>query len=352
MKRKIAILLSIVLSVMMLAACNSSQKSDTNKTEIKQGNEAKETEDKNSVADSEDTKEVDLSDKTVVVILKNSTAPFFISAAEGAKAAGEELGINVVVKTPTETNEGAGNEQQTQLAEEAIVSKADCVVMCPVDSEAIIPVMQELKDAKIPVINLNTRISDDTLYETFVGLENFNQGYDTAQALIEGMDGKGKLFIIEGSTGAQTSIDRVKGAEAAISEYPDIEVVAQQSANYSRAEALNVVQNLLQSHPDVNAIFCCNDEMALGSVEAVDAAGKTGEILISGQDANDDACTALSEGKIFVTSYGNPFMQGYTSVQAAVDYLSGQTLDEFYEVKTLVVNAENVDTFKEDASVQ
>ncbi len=285
--------------------------------------------------------------KDVVVILKNNTVPFFISVAEGAKAAGEELGLNVIVKTPVETAEGSGNEQQTHLVEEAIVSQAHCVVMCPVDSQAIIPAMEKLKEAGIPVVNLNTRIADAGMFETFVGLENFNQGYDTAKALLEGMGGKGKMFIIEGSTGAQTSIDRVKGALAAIEEYPDVEVVAQQSANYNRAEALNVVQNLLQSHPDVNAIFCCNDEMALGSVEAVDAAGKTGSIFISGQDANDDACEALREGKIFVTSFGNPYMQGYTAVKAAADLLNGQELEDFYEVKTIVVDSSNVDTFKE-----
>lgn len=284
--------------------------------------------------------------KEIVVILKNNTAPFFISVADGAKAAGEKLGYTVTVKTPVETAEGSGNEQQAQLADEAVAKGVGCVVMCPVDSKAIIPVVQRLKEANIPVVNLNTRIADDTQYKTFVGLENINQGYDTAKALFDGMGGAGKIFIIEGSTGAQTSIDRVKGAEKALAEYPNIEVVAQQSANYNRAEALNVVQNLLQAHPDVNAIFCCNDEMALGSAEAVDAAGKTGEIKISGQDANDDACAALREGKIFVTSYGNPYMQGYTSVQAAVDVLEGKEVESFYEVKTMVVNLDNVDTFK------
>lgn len=318
MKKIIALVLAVLLVAACFTGCNQSGKDDN-----KGGG------------------------KNIVVILKNNTAPFFISVAEGAKAAGEALGYNVTVKTPVDTAEGSGNEQQSQLAEEAIVSGADCVVMCPVDSEAIIPATKKINDAGIPVVNLNTRISDDTQYKTFVGLENFNQGYDTAKALFEGMGGKGTLFIIEGSTGAQTSIDRVKGCQAALEEYPEITVVAQQSANYSRAEAMNVVQNLLQSYPDVNAIFCCNDEMALGSAEAVNAVGKTGQILISGQDANDDAVTALKNGEIFATSFGDPYMQGYTAVQAAVDVLEGKEVQAFYEVKTKVVTKENVDTFKE-----
>ncbi len=319
MKKFLVILLAVAMLV-SLVACNSSTSGSGSNAAVEK--------------------------KEVVVILKNNTAPFFISVAEGAKAAGDELGVTVTVKTPVETAEGSGNEQQTQLVEEAIVSKADCVVMCPVDSEAIVPAMKKLMEAGIPVVDLNTRIADSTMFKTFVGLENYNQGYDTAKALLEGMGGKGTMFVIEGSTGAQTSIDRVKGALAAIAEYPEVQVVAQQSANYNRAEALNVVQNLLQSYPDVNAIFCCNDEMALGSVEAVDAAGKTGTILISGQDANDDACQAIRDGKIFVTSFGNPYMQGYTAVKAAVDVLNGVAVENFYEVKTKIVNKSNVDTFK------
>ena len=285
--------------------------------------------------------------KNITVILKNSTAPFFISMAEGAKAAGEDLGYNVEVKTPVDTAEGAGNEQQTQLCDEAIVNGVDCVVLCPVDTEAIVPAAQRIADAGIPIVASNTRIADESLCETFAGLENVKQGYELAKALFEKMGGKGTLIIIEGSTGAQTSLDRIEGCKQALEEYPDIELVASQSANYSRAEALNVAQNLLQSYPDVDAIYCCNDEMALGTAEAVDAAGKTGQILIAGQDANDDAVSALKEGKITMTSWGNPYMQGYESVQAAVDVLEGNEVKDFYEVPTKVVDETNVDSFKD-----
>ena len=284
--------------------------------------------------------------KEILVIVKNSTAPFWISVMDGAKAAGAELGYTVTCKTPVDTAEGSGNEQQSNLCEEAIVSGVSCVVLAPVDSEAIVPATKKINEAGIPIVNLNTKISDDTQYKTFCGLENINQGYNTAKAMFELMNGEGKIFIIEGSTGAQTSIDRVKGFEKALAEYPNIEVVAQQSANYSRADALNVVQNLLQAHPDVNAILCCNDEMALGSAEAIDAANLTGTIKVAGQDANDDAVAALKEGKITVTSFGNPYMQGYTAVKAAVDVLEGKKVDAFYEVETVVVTKENVDTFK------
>lgn len=314
MKKIFALILAVAMVACMFAGCSK----DNNKTDAKE----------------------------ILVIVKNSTAPFWISVMDGAKAAGAELGYTVTCKTPVDTAEGSGNEQQSNLCEEAIVSGVSCVVLAPVDSEAIIPATKKINEAGIPIVNLNTKISDDTQYKTFCGLENINQGYNTAKAMFELMNGEGKIFIIEGSTGAQTSIDRVKGFEKALAEYPNIEVVAQQSANYSRADALNVVQNLLQAHPDVNAILCCNDEMALGSAEAIDAANLTGTIKVAGQDANDDAVAALKEGKITVTSYGNPYMQGYTAVKAAVDVLEGKKVDAFYEVETVVVTKENADTFK------
>ena len=314
MKKIFALILAVAMVACMFAGCSK----DNNKTDAKE----------------------------ILVIVKNSTAPFWISVMDGAKAAGAELGYTVTCKTPVDTAEGSGNEQQSNLCEEAIVSGVSCVVLAPVDSEAIVPATKKINEAGIPIVNLNTKISDDTQYKTFCGLENINQGYNTAKAMFELMNGEGKIFIIEGSTGAQTSIDRVKGFEKALAEYPNIEVVAQQSANYSRADALNVVQNLLQAHPDVNAILCCNDEMALGSAEAIDAANLTGTIKVAGQDANDDAVAALKEGKITVTSYGNPYMQGYTAVKAAVDVLEGKNVDAFYEVETVVVTTENADTFK------
>jgi ribose transport system substrate-binding protein len=283
----------------------------------------------------------DLSQKEIVVIVKNLTVPFWLSQKDGAEQAGKDFGVKVTVLAPTDTAEGSGNEQQTSLVEQAIAQGVSCVAIAPVDSSAIIPAIKELNDAKIPVVDLNTRISED-VYNTFVGLENYDQGYNTAKTLAEGLGGKGTVMIIEGTSGAQTSIDRVKGATAAFGEYPDIKIVAQQSANYSRADALNVVQNLLQSYPDVNGIFCCNDEMALGSVEAVSAAGLSDKILITGQDANADACTAIQNGSMYASSFGNPYMQGYTAVAAAVDILKGNEVKDFYQVETADVTKDNV----------
>lgn len=249
------------------------------------------------------------------------------------------------MQAPASTEEGAGNEEQTQLIEQAIANKAAVVCIAPTDSNGIIPAIKKLNEAKIPVVASNTKIADMTLANCFVGLENYTQGYNVAKELCEGLGGKGKMFIIEGTAGAQTSIDRVAGATAAINEYPDIQIVAQQSASYKRAAAMDVVQNLLQTNPDVNAIYCCNDEMALGTVEAVDAAGKTGQILIGGADGNADALQAIIDGKMHTTAEANAHDQAYYSVVAAIGLLKGETAEDKL-IESPIITKENVAEFK------
>lgn len=286
-----------------------------------------------------------LEDGEVVFIIKNLTTPFFLSMKEGAEAAGTELGIKVMVQAPTSSEEGAGNEEQTQLIEQAIANKALAVCIAPTDSNGIIPAVKKLKEANIPVIASNTKIAEEGLANCFVGLENYTQGYNVAKKLCEGLGGKGKMFIIEGTAGAQTSIDRVEGAVAAIAEYPDIEIVAQQSASYKRATAMDVAQNLLQANPDVNAIYCCNDEMALGVVEAVDAAGKSGEILVGGADGNADALQCILDEKMYATAEANAFDQAYYSVVAAVNVLKGEAVEDKL-IESPIINKENVAEFQ------
>ena len=339
-KRLMAVCVGVCMTATLLAGCGSSAKETT---AAPAGSQAAT---QAPAAESPAAGEVDLSKKNIVVILKNNTSPFFLTVAEGAEAAGKELGVNVSVQTPVGTQEGAGNEEQTQLVEQAIASQADLVVMCPVDSEGIVPAIKKLKEANIPVVNLNTKIGgSEVMWETFVAIENYDVGYGVADELCKAMEGKGKIFIIEGTTGAQTSIDRTAGAKDAIAQYPDIEIVADQSASYNRATAMDVVQNLLQQTPDVNAIFCCNDEMALGSVEAVDAAGKGGQILIGGVDGNTDALQAIQDGTMYVTCNSQPYNQGYGAVEAAVKVLKGEQLEDFYKTDSAIITKENVADF-------
>jgi len=271
------------------------------------------------------------------MILKNFVNPFFLTVREGGEAAAADFGINLTVLAPLVAE---SNEEQSQMADQAIINQIDLLIMCPSDTNGIVPAVQRVFEAGIPVINLNTRIGGDKImWETFVVAENFPAGQGTATRLAEMMGGEGDLILLEGVPGAQTAIDRADGAIDALKNFPNIKIVAQQSAEYNRATAMDVMQNLLQAHPNVKGVFAANDEMALGALEAIDAAGLSGKILVAGIDANADARQSMRDGKLALTCSTDPFAQGYYAVQAAAAYLNGETLPPVYTVPIRVLSS-------------
>jgi ABC-type sugar transport system substrate-binding protein len=278
--------------------------------------------------------------KNVTMILKNFNNPFFITVRDGGEAAARELGINLTVLAPLKAN---NNEEQTHMVEQAIASGADLVIMCPSDTMGIVPAMEKLLEAGIPVVNLNTRIGGDKkLAETFVAAEEYQAGFEAVKHLADLIGEKGEFIILEGVPGAQVAIDRLKGARAALELYPGIKLVASQTAEFNRARGMDVMQNLIQAHPNVKCVYACNDEMALGAVEAIAAANKTGQIAVGGTDGNNDARQAIRDGKMAVTCFTNPFNQGYQSVMAASRVLKGEKLPEVFGVSVQLLGKGDV----------
>ncbi len=274
--------------------------------------------------------------KKVAMILKNFVNPFFISVREGGEAAAAELGMQLIVLAPLRAD---SNEEQVRMVDESIAAGVDLVIMCPSDTMGIISAMEKLDEAGIPVVNLNTRIGGDKrLARTFVAIENYDAGYETVTRLFELMGDKGEFMLIEGVPTAQTSIDRVKGALDALKGHPDVELVVRRAADYNRAKAKEVVGELLHAHPNVAGIYCCNDEMALGAVEAIAAAGgRPGSILVAGCDAIADARKAVKDGSMALTCDSQPFNQGYQSVMVANRVFAGEKLPPFIKLDMKVL---------------
>lgn len=191
---------------------------------------------------------------------------------------------------------------------------------------------------------MNTKVGGGQT-ETFIAVENYDAASKVAKAVAEKLGGKGKVIILEGIAGAQSAIDLKQGAVDTFGTYEGIEIVASQTANWNRAEAMQVTQNLLQAHPDVDAIFASNDEMAMGAVEAVDQAGLTGKIIIAGLDANRDALEAIKEGKMTITCDKMGFDQGYVGVETAVKVLNNEPVNDRIVIDTMIVDESNVDEF-------
>lgn len=285
--------------------------------------------------------------KKATLILKDLTNPVWIQAGEGAKAAAADFGMEMELAAPVESN---NNEEQISLIQQVIAQKKDILIMIPADSTGIVPAIEEINAAGIPVINLNTLINtegNDAFYETFVVADNTKCATLCAEELVKLAGEEGEVVILEGPSGGQVTIDLSEGAQAVFAKYPGIEVVDIQDAKFDRSEGFTTTQNLLQAHPNLKIIFSCNDEMALGAVEALKEAGKLDDVVVGGIDGNQDALAAIKEGTMEVTVNKNFWLQAYTAVEAAAQFLDGQELPDLVPVGLAAVTSDNVDEFLE-----
>jgi ribose transport system substrate-binding protein len=266
---------------------------------------------------------------TVALVVKTLNNAFFIEMEKGAKAAAESLGIQLVVQAPEREIDV---EKQMQIVENLIEGKVDVLLLVPSGSREIVPAIGKANAANIPVITVDTRADAVALaaasarIATFIGSDNVEGGRLAGEFVAQKLGGKGKVVVLEGIPGHETGDSRLQGFREAVARHPGLRIVASQTANWERDQAFNVTQNILQSHPDVQAIFACNDVMALGAVEAIAAARKTKQIVVVGFDAQDDARKAIRERRMAATIAQNPREMGRLAVISAARLLRGETL--------------------------
>ena len=278
-------------------------------------------------------------DKTIAVILKGLTTSYWYAVKKGAEAAANDFQISVDIFAPVKPD---NNEQQLQLLEDAVANGYQVICLSPTDSRGIISGVELANSAGIPVINYATEIIGDVDIASYIRIEDYDAEYKVTDALCK-MIRKGKVIILEGPAGQQNAVDKTEGAKAAIEQYPDIELVASQTANWVRNEAYTVTQNLLQAFPDLQGIIACNDDMAVGAAEAVDQIGKTGKIFISGMNCAPFALESLKEGKIQVTIDIMAYELGYKAVENAAKIINGEEFEKSIVMDTILCTSENVD---------
>lgn len=266
---------------------------------------------------------------TVALVVKTLNNAFFIEMEKGARAAAESLGIQLVVQAPEREIDV---EKQMQIVENLIERKVDVLLLVPSGSREIVPAIGKANAANIPVVTVDTRADAAALraanakIATFIGSDNVEGGRIAGEFVAQKLGGKGKLAVLEGIPGHETGDSRLRGFREAIAKHPGLSIVASQTANWERDQAFNVTQDILQSHPEIQAIFACNDVMALGAIEAIGAAGKTKSIAVVGFDAQDDARTAIREGRMAATIAQNPREMGRLAVISAARLLRKETL--------------------------
>nr|WP_296011475.1 D-ribose ABC transporter substrate-binding protein [uncultured Blautia sp.] len=253
--------------------------------------------------------------------------PFFVSLSEGAKAEAEKQGVKLVV-----VDAGDDAAKQTNDIEDLISRNVSVLIVNPVDSDAVAPAVQNAVSKGIKVISVD-RVVNGVEVDCQIASDNVAGAKMATEYLVELIGEGAKAAELEGVPGASATIDRGAGFHEAAD--AALDVVASQTANFNRAEGMNVMENILQSSPEVKGVFAHNDEMALGAVEAVAASGK--DIKIIGFDATDDAVTAVKAGKMAATVAQKPELMGETAVQTAIKLINGETVEKSLPVEVELI---------------
>jgi ribose transport system substrate-binding protein len=247
--------------------------------------------------------------------------PFFVSMKEGAEAAAKTAGVQLAVTD-------AANDPAKQVKDiEDLVNKGiKVLVINPVDSAAVAPTIKDVMGKGIKIIAVD-RYVDGVTVDTYIGTNNVLAANKAGKYFVQVVKPDAVIAILEGVPSTSSNIDRMEGYRQALTE-AGLKIAVTQTANYNRAEALTVTENILQSNPNITAIIPMNDEMALGAIEAVRAKGKVPgkDILIAGFDAGADARTAVMAGEMIYTVEQKPVLMGATSVETAKKYIDGGTV--------------------------
>ena len=274
----------------------------------------------------------------IALVIPDMVNPFWVYMKEGAEKVAAEKGANIEALAPLRAY---NVEDQIRIMEDLVEKKVDAIVLIAADSNGVVPGVEKANAAGVPVITSNTRVFGGDIV-TFVGYDNIDAMYTVAKYAMEALDGKGKVVFLEGTPGTQTGADRTKGMQKAAAEYPGIEVLASQNADFQRSVGMTTMENLLQRFPEIDAVICGNDEIALGAIEAISAAGRDGEMKVVGFDGNKDAYMAIAQGRIFATLDQNPWAQSGLGVESAIKFLNGETIPDFVPVEYRLVTTENV----------
>ncbi|MCF6093785.1 ribose ABC transporter substrate-binding protein RbsB [Microaerobacter geothermalis] len=269
--------------------------------------------------------------KVIGLSISTLNNPFFVDLKDGAQKAADELGYKLVVVD-------AQDDPSKQVAdvEDLVQQKVDLILINPTDSAAVVTAVEAANQANIPVITVD-RGSDGGEVVTHIASDNVAGGVLAGEFINDKLNGQGKIVELEGIPGTSAARDRGKGFNEVVGKNSGLEVVAKQPADFDRAKGLSVMENILQAQPEIDAVFAHNDEMALGALEAIKAAGRQDQIIVVGFDATADAVKAVEEGTLAATVAQQPKLIGELAVKNGQKVLNGEKVEEFIPVELKLI---------------
>lgn len=302
------ILLVLALSMLLaLTACSTSQKSD----KVKIG-----------------------------VTLMDFSTEFGIGLKDYMTAKADAMGdVELTV-----VDAGGDAAKQLQQVETFISQKVNAIIMQPQEQEACSPAIDKAKAAGIPIINCDSLTITEP--DAYVGSNDSESAEIAMTYIAKQLGGKGNVLMMHGHPGQTAEVKRTEGAMDILAQNPDMTLLDEQTADWDRAEAMTLMENWIQAYGDqINAVFCQNDEMALGALNALVQAGKKDNVLVVGVDAIDDALQSVKDGKMDATVYQDCKGQAEGAIEAAYKLAKGESVEKEILIPFILVTTENVDEY-------
>ena len=279
---------------------------------------------------------------TVGITFQNLQNEFIINIQDAVREKAKNLDIDLI-----ELDSQGKAENQISQVENFIARGVDAIILNPFDKEGSAPAVDIAVREHKPIVVLNAIVSNLEKADAYVGSEDAEAGRIAATYIMKLLNGKGNIAIIHGPNGHSAEVQRTEGIKQVLKEYPETVVVAEQTANWDRAQALNLMENWLASGRKIDAVIAQNDEMALGAYKAIEASGKQKEILVIGIDAIQDALKAVYEGKLVGTVFQDAKGQGALAVELAYKLIQGEKVEHNVYTPFKLITKENLNDFHE-----
>ncbi|MEH7744886.1 substrate-binding domain-containing protein [Neobacillus drentensis] len=274
------------------------------------------------------------SNKSVTVVLKTLSSPYWQYVQAGAEAAGKKLGVNVNVVGPSAESQVM---EQVNMIQDQISQSPSALVVSPSQPTTVVPVLTSAVKAKIPVLLIDSDAKFDGK-TTFIGTDNATAGAQAGKLLGSMLHKGDKVVLIAGALGNPATDQRIKGAKDELIK-EGIQVVAQQPGDSDKAKALSVMENILEKHSDVKGVFAANDDMALGALRAVQA--KHLDIKVIGTDGTQEAVQSILSGGLAGTIAQSPYNMGYQGVENALKVADGKKISNRIDSGIQVITKDN-----------
>jgi ribose transport system substrate-binding protein len=286
----------------------------------------------------EDTTTGETQSLTIGFAQATQQSPFYVALGDGVRAAAEAAGATLIY-----VDANGDIEKQNNDIEDLITQGVDALLINPVDPQGIAPSMASAEAAGIPVITVD-RFAEGAI--AHIGRDNVAMGRLVGDAVLAELGSEGgKILEIQGDAGGTVAMDRSAGFNAAFEGVDSVTVVQGPYAEYIRANAVTAMQDLLQAHPDVRAVYAHNDDMALGALQVLLENGRT-DVLVSGFDGLMEAVEAIANGDQYVaTSLNDPISLGAIAARTAIAAANGEAVDAYIDAGSGLVDGGNASSF-------